>query len=382
MIKELLQNFNLLDHMELWLIGIGLLAFYISFRSFGPIMTIAKEKHLMDEPDSRSVHSVNVPTLGGIGIFISLILVISLAGSILNSRNLLIMAGAITLLFFLGLKDDLLVLSPRKKFLGQLLASFLLVTITDIRIIGFSNMFSVEVLPYWVSIAFTVFVFVLIINALNLIDGVDGLAGSIALMASLVFGVLFYQANYIGSATLAVALAGTLLAFLRLNFSKTNKIFMGDTGSLVVGFMLAVFAVSYISYSQIKTPLGATDSSPILTVAILFYPLMDTLRIFFIRIFIHKTSPFIADKNHIHHRILSLGYSHIQTTAIIIIFNILVIGFAYSIRSLEIHLQLLLLIGFGMGLYLLPFLKHARNRPAVKLRHLKLRLKLFFNSLF
>ena len=382
MIKELLQNFNILDHMELWLIAIGLLAFYISFRSFGPIMTIAKEKHLMDEPDSRSVHSVNVPTLGGIGIFISLILVISLAGSILNSRNLLIMAGAITLLFFLGLKDDLLVLSPRKKFLGQLLASFLLVTITDIRIIGFSNMFSVEVLPYWVSIAFTVFVFVLIINALNLIDGVDGLAGSIALMASLVFGVLFYQANYIGSATLAVALAGTLLAFLRLNFSKTNKIFMGDTGSLVVGFMLAVFAVSYISYSQIKTPLGATDSSPILTVAILFYPLMDTLRIFFIRIFIHKTSPFIADKNHIHHRILSLGYSHIQTTAIIIIFNILVIGFAYSIRSLEIHLQLLLLIGFGMGLYLLPFLKHARNRPAVKLRHLKLRLKLFFNSLF
>ena len=382
MIKELLQNFNILDHMELWLIAIGLLAFYISFRSFGPIMTIAKEKHLMDEPDSRSVHSVNVPTLGGIGIFISLILVISLAGSILNSRNLLIMAGAITLLFFLGLKDDLLVLSPRKKFLGQLLASFLLVTITDIRIIGFSNMFSVEVLPYWVSIAFTVFVFVLIINALNLIDGVDGLAGSIALMASLVFGVLFYQANYIGSATLAVALAGTLLAFLRLNFSKTNKIFMGDTGSLVVGFMLAVFAVSYISYSQVKTPLGATDSSPILTVAILFYPLMDTLRIFFIRIFIHKTSPFIADKNHIHHRILSLGYSHIQTTAIIIIFNILVIGFAYSIRSLEIHLQLLLLIGFGMGLYLLPFLKHARNRPAVKLRHLKLRLKLFFNSLF
>ena len=382
MIKELLQNFNLLDHMELWLIGIGLLAFYISFRSFGPIMTIAKEKHLMDEPDSRSVHSVNVPTLGGVGIFISLILVISLAGSILNSRNLLIMAGAITLLFFLGLKDDLLVLSPRKKFLGQLLASFLLVTITDIRIIGFSNMFSVEVLPYWVSIAFTVFVFVLIINALNLIDGVDGLAGSIALMASLVFGVLFYQANYIGSATLAVALAGTLVAFLRLNFSKTNKIFMGDTGSLVVGFMLAVFAVSYISYSQVKTPLGATDSSPILTVAILFYPLMDTLRIFFIRIFIHKTSPFIADKNHIHHRILSLGYSHIQTTAIIIIFNILVIGFAYSIRSLEIHLQLLLLIGFGMGLYLLPFLKHARNRPAVKLRHLKLRLKLFFNSLF
>lgn len=155
---------------------------------------------------------------------------------------------------------------------------------------------------------------------------------------------------------------------------------MGDTGSMIVGFMLAVFAVSYISYSQSLTAIGAKDSSPILAVAILFFPLMDTLRIFFIRIFIHKTSPFVADKNHIHHRLLRLGYTHKQTTAILIIINMIVIGFAFCIQNLEIHLQLVLLIGFGILLFLLPFTKQVKNRPGVKLRLLKLKINLFLNS--
>ncbi len=380
MIKELLNNFNVIAYLELWLLGVFLLAFYIAYRSYGPIMYIAIEKHLVDKPDNRSVHTSNTPTLGGIGIYISLVLVISLAGAVLNSKSLLILAGGLTLLFFLGLKDDLLVLAPSKKFLGQLVASFLFVTITDVRIIGFSNIFSVEVLPYWVSIAFTIFVFVLIINAYNLIDGIDGLAGTIALMASLVFGGLFYQAEYVGSATLTVALAGALIAFLRLNLSKKNKIFMGDTGSLIVGFMLAVFAVSYISYSQSQTALGAKDSSPIIAVAILFFPLMDTLRIFFIRIFVHKTSPFLADKNHIHHRILSLGYSHIQATGIIAATNLAVIALAFCLSPLEIHLQLILLFTVGLFLFSIPILIKKRKLPLDKLKFLTLKLQLFLNS--
>ena len=155
---------------------------------------------------------------------------------------------------------------------------------------------------------------------------------------------------------------------------------MGDTGSLVVGFMLAVFAVSFISYSQTQTTLGATDSSPIIAVAILFYPLVDTLRIFFIRIVVHKTSPFLADKNHIHHRLLSLGYSHKQTTGIIIILNALMIAFAFAITNLEIHIQLVLLLGVGLTLFTLPFIKQVRNKPAVKLRLLRLKFILFLNS--
>jgi len=270
--------------------------------------------------------------------------------------------------------------SPLKKLVGQLIASFLFIAITDIRIIGFSGIFSVEVLPYWASILFTLFVFVLIINAFNLIDGVDGLAGSIALTASLVFGFLFYQADYVGSATLAAALAGSLIAFLRHNFSKKHKLFMGDTGSLIVGFMLAVFAVSYISYNQSLTEIGAKDNSPVVALAVLFFPLMDTLRIFFIRIFVHKTSPFLADKNHIHHRLLSFGHTHKQTTVILIILNAIVIAFAFGIRNLEINLQLVLLTGFGLMVFLVPFTKQARNNPYVKLKQLGLKIRLLLNS--
>ncbi len=379
MIKDLLNNFNILEHIEIWLLCTLLLAFFIGFRSYGPIIYIAIKKQLVDEPDDRSVHHNSVPTLGGIGIYISLMLVISLAGAVLNSRTLLILAGGITMLFFLGLKDDLLKLSPRKKFMGQLIASLLLVTITDIRILGLSNMFSLEVMPYWASILFTVFVFILIINAFNLIDGIDGLAGSIALTASLVFGFLFYQAEYVGSATLTFALAGSLIAFLRLNFSKKNKIFMGDTGSLIVGFMLAVFAVSYISYSQSLTEIGAKDSSPIIAVAILFYPLIDTLRIFFIRIFVHKTSPFFADKKHIHHRLLSLGYSHKQTTFIIVAINIIIILFAFNLSVLDIHIQLFLILAFGFFMFLIPFMIRSKWMPMAKLRLLRLKLRMFLN---
>ena len=362
MIKELLTNFNIAAHIELWLLICFILSLYIAYRSYGPIILIAIERNLVDKPNSRSTHANITPTLGGIGIYISLVLVLSLCGVILNSQSILILAGGLTMLFFLGLKDDLLVLSARKKFSGQLLVSFLFITIADIRIIGFSNIFSVEVLPYWVSIAFTVFVFVLIINAYNLIDGIDGLAGGIALMVSLVFGVLFYQDNNVGSATLTVVLAGALIAFLRLNISKKNKMFMGDTGSLVVGFMLAVFAVSFIFVSQTNPLSNFTDTAPIVVLAILFFPLIDTLRIFIIRIFIYKTSPFMADKNHIHHRLLSLGYSHLQSTGIIVIMNAVVIALAFSIQHLEIHLQLILLIGFGLVIFSLPFIKQVQKR--------------------
>lgn len=380
MIKELFNNFNIAEHLELWLLGCFLLAFYIAYRSYGPIVYIAIEKKLVDQPNDRSAHNNSTPTLGGIGVYISLVLVISLTGALLNSRSLLLLAGCLTLLFFLGLKDDLLVLSPRKKLLGQLLASFLFIGITDIRIVSFFNIFSLNTLPYWVSIGFTLFVFVLITNAYNLIDGIDGLAGTVALMVSFVFGAIFYQDGNVGSATLTFTLAGALIAFLRLNISKKNKVFMGDTGSLIIGFMLAIFTVSFIYVSQTNSLSHYTDTAPIIVLATLFFPLLDTLRIFIIRIFIYKTSPFSADKNHIHHRLLSLGYSHLQATGVIIFSNLLIIAVAFSIEELEIHLQLIIIIAFGLLLFSLPFIKQVKFIPALKLRLLRLKFLLFLNS--
>lgn len=355
MIKTLLEEFTPEKNYIIWLAAAFISAFFIAYRAFPTILYVAKAKHLFDEPDSRSVHSNKTPTLGGIGIFLSLIVVMTIVGAFLNTKVLLLIMGGLTILFFLGLKDDLTVLSARNKFVGQLLAAGLLIVFTNTRIIGFSNILDIDVLPYWISIIFTLFVYILIINAYNLVDGVDGLAGSIALSASAIFTYLFVNANELSLATIAIALCGALIAFLRLNFSKKNKLFMGDTGSMIVGFLLAFFTISFINMAQIDENSDYYNASPALAFALLFYPLIDTLRIFFIRIFVLKKSPFKADKNHIHHRFIHQGFSHIKTTVTIVLINFIIIVIAFNLLEFKLNNQIISLILYGSALYYLPF---------------------------
>jgi len=355
MIKTLLENFTPENNAIVWLACAFILAFVIAFRTFPTILYVAKEKHLMDEPDGRSIHSDKTPTLGGIGIFLSLIVVMTIVGAFLNTKVLLLVMGGLTILFFLGLKDDLTVLSARKKFVGQLFAALLLIVFTDTRIIGFSNILDIDILPYWVSIGFTLFVYILIINAYNIIDGIDGLAGTVALSVSGIFVYLFFSANELSLATIAIALCGALIAFLRLNFSGKNKIFMGDTGSMIVGFLLAFFTISFINMAQVDESSDYFKASPALALALLFYPLIDTLRIFFIRIVLLKKSPFKADKNHIHHRFIHYGFSHVKTTMTIVVINVIIILIAFNLLDFKLSNQILSLLLYGSILYYLPF---------------------------
>jgi UDP-N-acetylmuramyl pentapeptide phosphotransferase/UDP-N-acetylglucosamine-1-phosphate transferase len=157
-----------------------------------------------------------------------------------------------------------------------------------------------------------------------------------------------------------VALIGALLAFLRFNFSSGKKIFMGDTGSMIVGFLLAFFTISFISQSQTNMDSSYYRASPALALAMLFYPLMDTFRIFFIRIFILKASPFEADKNHIHHRFIQAGFTHVQTTLIIVLISLIIIIIAFNMLHLNLNSQIGLLLVYGTILYYIPFLVKRR----------------------
>ncbi|WP_051605494.1 MraY family glycosyltransferase [Sediminibacter sp. Hel_I_10] len=351
MIKELLHFFNPSDHLGIWLLVSFVIAFVVSFSTFPAIFHVSEAKHLMDEPGERSIHSVKTPTLGGVGIFISLVVVITTIGGLLETKTLLLILGSLTILFFLGLKDDLLILSPTKKLFGQFLAAMVLIAFTDTRILGFSGLLGITIMPYWLSVAFTLFVYLLVINAYNLIDGVDGLAGSLALLGAGAFAFMSIKTGDITMATIAVATVGSLIPFLRLNFSKNQKIFMGDTGSMIIGFLLAFFAVRFINQSQLNQGAIFFNSAPIMILSILFFPLLDTLRIFFIRLVILKKSPFSADKNHLHHKFLDLGFTHIQTTTYIVLLNLMLIAFAYSTRELDIFLQFILLMVVGISLY-------------------------------
>lgn len=366
MIQDLLEYFDPLDYLELWLAIAFLIAFFMSYSSFPAIFNVAEAKHLMDEPTDRSIHSVKTPTLGGISIYLSLVLVITTTGALLDTKIMLLLLGGLTILFFLGLKDDLLILSPKKKFLGQLVAAGLLIVFTDTRILGFSGLFGITILPYWISVSFTFFVYLLLINAYNLIDGVDGLAGSLALFASAAFAFIFIVIKDVSMATIAVGLIGALLPFLRLNFSRKKKIFMGDTGSMIIGFLIAFFIVRFIGYTQTHLDSQFHNSGPVLALAIVFFPLIDTLRIFIVRIVVLKKSPFKADKNHLHHRFLELGYSHMRTTTSIVIINVIIMVFAYFMKDTDIHLQTILLLFVGSFLYAVFFIWNRISHKFVK----------------
>lgn len=356
-LRELITDVRLLGLLAL------ATAFFIStrFYLYSNIISISRIKGLMDAPGDRKMHSTQTPTLGGLGVFIVFCLTMVIFGVMAELvqpelLKLLSLFGSLIILVFLGIKDDLISVSPKGKFLGQLVAVLNVVVLTDVRIMGFEGLLGLNELSYVFSVLFSVFVFILVINALNLIDGIDGLAASIAIISSTSFGMLFLINEQYFMTLVSAILVGALIGFLRYNLSSNKKIFMGDCGSMLTGFLLAYQGISFLTLNQIAMPLHKVPNAPILLLAVLSYPLFDLLRVFAIRIK-QKRSPFSADSNHIHHRLLRLGLDHKKATLVLCLCNSAVIVFALLCTSLNIHLALLTTVVLGATLYLLPFLR-------------------------
>jgi UDP-N-acetylmuramyl pentapeptide phosphotransferase/UDP-N-acetylglucosamine-1-phosphate transferase len=330
------------------------------FNLYPVIIYVSKTKGLMDEPEERRVHTDKVPNLGGMGLFITFSLTLLLFVPFLNNTvtdlsNLLSLFSATIILLFLGIKDDLVLMTAKKKLVIQLIAVSMVCVLQDVRITDFHGLLGVGELPYIASILFTIFVFVLVINSINLIDGIDGLAASISILASLAFGIAFFMADNFMMTLLSAVLIGSLLGFLKYNFSEDSKIFMGDCGSLIVGFLLAYQGIKFLNINPENVQFYNSNNSSILLLAILSYPLFDLLRVFVVRM-MQKKSPFIADSNHIHHRLLRLGLNHKQATFLLFVSNLTLIIIAFFISDLQINLNLMVVVCFGCLLYLLPFL--------------------------
>lgn len=292
-------------------------AFLLALFAVPSIIHVAFYKNLLDEPNHRTIHSSSTPRLGGLAIFTGFMSSLMIFG-ILDLGIQQLMAGTL-LLFFIGVKDDIASVSAFKKFFIQILATGIVMFLADIRITSFQGFLGIYELELGFSYVFTFLVIVGVTNAINLIDGMDGLAGSIVLLISLIFGGYFYYFNS-PYAYVAFALAGGVLGFLRYNIYKAS-VFMGDTGSLVSGFILAVLAIQILEMQQIP-------SAPAIVVSIMILPIFDTLRVFALRIF-NGRSPFYPDKNHLHHQLLTLGLSQIKVLGLLIIFNIIMFGFNY-----------------------------------------------------
>ena len=322
-------------------------SFIITFFAIPVIIQVARERKMFDEPDERKVHKMVIPTLGGLGIFAGFILA-SLLCVPVGSTTLQYYAAAAIVIFFLGIKDDILILSAAKKFIGQLLAAGIIIKFGGIQITNMHGFLGINEIPYLASVVLTLFTIIVITNSFNLIDGVDGLAGSLGLLTTLVFGCYFFYVGQIMYSVMAFSLAGSLVGFLIYNFSPA-KIFMGDTGSLLIGLFNAILVIQFINTAGAPGAILPLDSAPALGFSILIVPLFDTLRVFSLRI-LDKRSPFSPDRNHVHHFLLDLGFSHRKVTLLCVGANVFFISLTYSIRSLGTTLVMGILFALAASL--------------------------------
>ncbi len=343
---------SLIPDKQIQILISAIIAMVISLRSIPVIINISGLRGLMDNPVQRSSHKTPTPTFGGVAIFAGVLIGYMIWN--FGDEGILIhkvFAGTV-ILFFLGVKDDLYALSPTKKMIVQVLASAIVVIGSDLRISDLFGIFGISHISYMISIFLTIFIFVAMINAFNLIDGIDGLAGGIAMIASTGFGLWFLVNHHYSLACLALCLAGSLAGFLRFNFSQTQKIFMGDTGSLIIGYIITVLAVKFIHLNVMHAWEDDISfvSAPIIAVVILVIPIFDTIRVFSIRILRGK-SPFKADRLHMHHLLIDNNLSHMQASFTLYFTTIFLTTITYFARSYFTNTELCFFILFLLICY-------------------------------
>jgi len=333
-------------------------AFIITFLAIPVVLQVAEKKKLYDVPDERKLHTRLVASLGGVGIFAGFILasLLSIQGQF-NFEFQYFFAAAIVI-FFLGLKDDLMILSASKKFIGQIIAASILIHLGGIRLDSMYGLFGFEHVTEGFGLALSYLTIIVVINSFNLIDGIDGLAASLGILTMLVFGSYFFAVDLQAYALLSFSMAGSLVAFIIFNHHPA-KIFMGDSGSLMIGLINAILVIKFINVAHEPSIAIPLASSVAIGFAILIVPLLDTLRVFGVRI-LYGRSPFTPDRNHVHHLLLDRGLGHAAVTLICVSINVGFILLAWFGRSLgsTLLLSIMLTLAFtGLG-----FLYYYRRR--------------------
>ncbi|UBM62444.1 undecaprenyl/decaprenyl-phosphate alpha-N-acetylglucosaminyl 1-phosphate transferase [Candidatus Sulfidibacterium hydrothermale] len=352
------------EHLIMW--ETLILSFMITYVSIPPLIEVAKAKNLYDVPNGRTSHEKITPTLGGIAIFSGFVIASMIFINIAKIPYIQYIIAGSLVIFFVGLKDDIIGLSPLKKFVGQIIAAAIIIDLGGVRLSSLHGFAGIGALNYVSSDFLSLFVIVAIINAFNLIDGIDGLSSGVGILASLAFGGWFLLIGKMQLALLAVALIGGLLAFFRFNFfSKRYKIFMGDIGSLLVGFILAIFAIKFneLNAAIAKGSSYFIKASPAVSIGILIIPIFDTVRVMVIRM-AKGISPFKPDKRHIHHYLYELTGSHRKATSILLLVNLFFIGISFWLSSLRVLELTVILVLIATFLTSIPYylLKKRRNK--------------------
>lgn len=343
-----------------------LLAFMITYISIPSLIEVARAKNLYDVPNGRTSHEVITPTLGGMAIFSGFVIATMVFTNIAQIPYMQYVVASLIVVFFLGLKDDIIGLSPTIKFMGQIIAAGIIIDLGNIRLDSLHGFAGIYELNYYGSDILTLIVIIGIVNAFNLIDGIDGLSSGIGILAAATFGLWFYLVGHYQLTIMAFALVGALTAFFRFNvFSKKNKIFMGDIGSLTLGFLMSILAIKFNQINATELSPYIVKSAPAVSIGILIVPIYDTLRVFAIRM-LRGHSPFKADRGHVHHRLLDLTRSHKKSTAILLAINLFFILISFLLSDVRIWQLTLILFTLASLLSYIPVYLVNRKKKRLK----------------
>lgn len=338
-------------------------SFIITFLAIPVVIQVAEKKKLYDIPDERKLHTRLVASLGGVGIFGGFILASLLSIQGYQNPEFQYFFAAAIIIFFLGLKDDIMILSASKKFVGQIIAASILIHLGGIRLDSMHGLLGFNELPEGFGLALSYLTIIVVINSFNLIDGVDGLAASLGVLTMTIFGAYFFAIDYQAYALMAFAMAGSLVAFLIFNHSPA-KIFMGDSGSLMIGLINSILVIKFINVSNTPFVAVPVQSAVAVGFAILLVPLLDTLRVFGIRIFKGR-SPFTPDRNHVHHLLLDSGLNHAAVTFTCVGLNIGFIVLAWTGKSIGPNYLLFIILALSFAGLGVLFYRNKSGRKMV-----------------
>ena len=352
-------------------------AFGVTYYAIPSIIRIAHDKGLTDDPtDDRRSHTESTPSLGGIAIFCGVLFSVIAWTPYELFAGLQYVLCACIVIFLIGVKDDIIPSRPAMKLLGQILAATILVVPAGARIPSLFGIFGVTALPVWASILLSIFTVIVIINAFNLIDGVNGLTGTISVVSASALGGWFYLVGRPEYTVLAVALVGSTLAFLRYNWTPA-RIFMGDTGSLLLGLLMSVLTIEFIELHHDRLTLPRESpyffpAAPAAAIGLLIVPLFDTLRVFVTRA-ARGRSPLRPDRNHIHHLLVDLGLSHVQTTLVLGGVAVAFIALAVMLQDMgNLSLLLTMLALAALGSFALTAQVRRRERLLAERERLRI----------
>jgi len=292
--------------------------------------------------------------MAGVAFYFTLIFAVFFIKQWDNDLISMNFVASITVIFFLGLKDDLVVSTPRAKVVGEIIAIFFILLPACVQVNSLQGFLGVENLPTLTSYIILTLMILTIINSYNLIDGIDGLLSTVGILAFTVFSIIFFKLNLFFYFLLCISLIGILLAYLRFNFSSRKKIFMGDTGSLTIGFCVGFFTLKFLSIDEslIHPSFFLPENKLLIIAAIFFIPLLDTIRVVGIRL-LNRKSPFHPDRNHIHHILIDLGFQHYKASFLLGFINLCVIIPVFYLSS---KLNSIRLLGFLFIIFLLFFI--------------------------